>query len=199
MRGQVFTGSLLVAGLLMSACSGGSMPGTGNAFVPQESLRSATTNAVVNGNFATGKLAPWVGVGQRAGVGTVTNKYHYTGDKYAGFMGTTTDPAVNKAHGMAQILTIPKTAKTLTWYHAGTSTDEAKYGYDEVHVIVGTKDTVCYGGSGFSDTGTKIVWKKGSCAISKWAGQKVTIQFDVVDNGYAKAYVNWYIDNVTIQ
>lgn len=199
MRGYAFTSGMLVAGLLLSACSG-SASSSGTAFVPQSlpDAIPATANVIKNGGFETGKLPPWIAVGQRGGAGTVTNKEWHTG-KYSAFMGTTSPPAVNGAHGIEQTITVPKNG-VLTFWHAGTSTDEAKYGYYEVDILKGTKKlgTCPKTGVNYSDTGSKIVWKKLTCSLAKYGGQKVTLEFYVTDNGYAKADVNWYVDDVSV-
>ncbi|HTX58275.1 MAG TPA: hypothetical protein VMH02_01275, partial [Verrucomicrobiae bacterium] len=121
MRGYIFTTGLLAAGLLVSGCAGGSQslsPASGS-LVPQAAFApAAATNAIVNGSFTTGKLAPWAAFGKGAGAGTVTDKQHYGNTKYAGFMGTLTTPAVNLPHGMSQTITVPKNGK-LTFWHEG--------------------------------------------------------------------------------
>jgi hypothetical protein len=198
MRRHFITSGLIVAGILLSACSGGSNPAAGNAYVPQSlAIPAGKTNVIQNGDFATGKLAPgWTALGSRYGVGTVVSTQHYTGDKYSGFMGSTSDPAVNGPHGMQQTVTVPKKGE-LTFWHEGNSTDEPKYGYYEVDVYNGKKKLeTCYGGSGHSDT--KLGWKLGKCSLAKYAGKSVTLEFYVDDNGYAKAYVNWYLDDVSL-
>lgn len=197
MRQQLIASSLIVAGMLFSACSSGSN-GVGNgAFVPNAAGLSvdAAANAIGNPGFETGKLPPWAAFGQRTGVGTVVSTQHHSG-KYSAFMGTSQPPAVNGAHGIQQTVTVPKNG-VLTFWHEGNSTDQASYGYDEIDVAIGkAKPVPVFGGKGTSDT--KLGWKKATVNLAKYAGKKVTLEFYVTDNGYAKADVNWYIDDVSL-
>ena len=48
-------------------------------------------------------------------------------------------------------------------------------------------------------TNTKSAWKLGSCSLSKYAGQTVTLQFGVFDNGYDKTYDNWDVSAIVLQ
>jgi len=199
MRRYLSAAGMLAVASLLAACGGGSPAGSGLVPGAPQALRPASTNAIQNGCFSTGKLAPWVAVGQRSGAGTVSSAQHWSPcTKYSGFMGTNAPPAVNGPHGLQQTVTVPKNG-TLTLWHEGSSTDEAKYGYYEIDILNGTKKLgTCPGtGAGYSDT--KLGWKKLTCSLAKYGGQKVTLQFYVNDNGYAKAYVNWYIDDVTLQ
>jgi hypothetical protein len=204
MRSSTFMGGLALAGMLLAACSGGSsIPPAGTAFAPQAlnamqpDKHKAPANVIKNGTFETGKLAPWVAIGSRAGAATVTSTQHHSG-KYSAMMGTTAPPAVNGPHGLEQTVTVPKNG-VLSFWHEGNSTDEAKYGYYEVDIYSGkTKLGTCpETGPNFSDV--KLGWKKLTCSLAKYAGKKVTLEFYVDDNGYAKADVNWYIDDVTLE
>ncbi|MBV8489075.1 MAG: hypothetical protein JO199_01005 [Candidatus Eremiobacteraeota bacterium] len=198
MRRHFLMGSLVAAAALLTACNGGSNLGSNGAFVPQSQnrLTPRSTNVIQNAGFETGKIAPWTIDGQRTGEAKIVNTQWHSG-KYSVYMGTDSVASVNGPHGIEQSVTVPANA-TLSFWHEGNSTDEVKYGYDEIDVLQGTKVLgVCYGGSGVA-TDTVMKWKQSSCSMSKYAGKKVTLFFYVNDNGYKGYWVNWYLDDITL-
>jgi hypothetical protein len=203
MRFRLMLGAVAVtASLLTAACAGnnGTLPAAQSpqAFAPS----AASANAITNGCFDSG-TKPWTfvkGVGidkSNPASGTVSIvSGGYKSCKHAAFEGTTKDPAPNGFYGVSQTVTVTKAGK-LSWWYWGDSTESISYGYQEVTVVVGGKVVdQCY----HADvTNTSKAWKEGTCSLSKYAGQKVELQFGVFDNGYDKTHLDWYVSDISLQ
>lgn len=193
MRGKSIFGCALAAGtLLMAACSNGNAVPAAPSFQAAQVRFDAGKNVIKNPCFDTGKLAPWVSVGKAPGQGAISNKETWD-CKYAALMGTTKPPAVDGLHGIEQKVTIPSGGKLTWWYYAG-SNDEAKYADDEVDLQSGGKTVYqC-----FKKLEKTTKWTQGTCDLSKYAGKQYDLVFGVNDNGYAKTYVYWYVDDISL-
>ena len=204
MRFRSILAGVVAAGTL-AACAGGTgtLPNQSSPFAAHAAAPDkAATNVIKNGCFDTG-TAPWKlvkGTGSDSSnppSGTVSIvKGGYGACKHAAFAGTTKKPAPNGFWGVSQTVKMTKAGK-LSWWYWGSSTEDIKYGDQEVDVVVGGKivDT-CYSAD---TTNTKSAWKLGTCSLKKYAGKTVTLQFGVYDNCYDGTYDNWYVSDVSLQ
>lgn len=189
--------AFLAGALLLPACGTGSVPAANPAaFSALSNDRGlgfeAGTNVLKNPCFDTGKLSPWVSVGKAPGQGVIS-KQEVWDCKYAAFAGTTKPPSVDGLHGIAQKVKIPPKA-ILTWWFYGDSNDEIKYADDEVDLMSGDKIVAMC----FKKLVTTKKWTKGTCNLSKYAGKTFDLTLGVYDNGYAKTYVYWYVDDLSL-
>jgi hypothetical protein len=195
-----------VAAGTLAACAGGSgsIPNASSPFSADLAAPDTkpTANAIKNGCFDAGK-APWklikaVGADKSnppSGAVKIA-KGGYGTCKHTAFAGTTKDPAPNGFFGVSQTVKMTKAGK-LSWWYWGSSTEDVKYGDQEVDVVVGGKIVdKCYAGDA---TNAKSAWKLATCTLSKYAGQTVTLQFGVFDNGYDKTYDNWNVSDIVLQ
>lgn len=195
--GAVFS----AASLFMAGC-GGSSATPPLAQTPAALLApSSASNAIKNGCFAG--ITSWKEV---KGVGADKSnppsgkvsivKGGYQSCKGAAFAGTTKAPAPNGFWGVAQTVKVTKAGK-LSWWFWGASTDQLKYGDQEVDVVIGGKTVDrCYKNL---TTTAKKGWKLGTCKLSKYAGKTVTLEFGVYDNGYKSTDDYWYVSDVILQ
>lgn len=195
--GAVFS----AASLFMAGC-GGSSATPPLAQTPAALLvPSSASNAIKNGCFAG--ITSWKEV---KGVGADKSnppsgkvsivKGGYQSCKGAAFAGTTKAPAPNGFWGVAQTVKVTKAGK-LSWWFWGASTDQLKYGDQEVDVVIGGKTVDrCYKNL---TTTAKKGWKLGTCKLSKYAGKTVTLEFGVYDNGYKSTDDYWYVSDVILQ
>lgn len=198
MRLRNVLGAALAAGTLFtSACSGssGTIP---NAQSPLSTMLAvpakAPANAIQNGCFTNGALAPWTEVkGTKQGSVSI-QKGGYGTCKYAAFAGSKKAPAPDGFYGVSQTVKVTTAGKLSFWYE-GASNDEIKYGDQEVDVVINKKivDT-CY-----KALTTTKTWKLGTCNISKYKGQTVQLQFGAYDNGYSKTYDYWVVSDISLQ
>ena len=203
---MLLAGAVAAGTLLTAACAGGTgtIPNASSPFSAKLAApdKKPTANAIKNGCFDSG-TAPWklikaVGADKTnppSGAVKIA-KGGYGACKHAAFAGTTKDPAPNGFFGVSQTVKMTKAGK-LTWWYWGSSTEDPKYGDQEVDVVVAGKTVdKCYGKD---TTNTKSAWKLGSCTLSKYAGQTVTLQFGVFDNGYNMTYDNWNVSDIVLQ
>jgi hypothetical protein len=203
----VLSAAVAAATLMTSACAGtsGTLPsaqpaagGAANSVAPSA---AKATNVIANNCFDKG-TSPWTLVKGAdpdtknplgGKVEIVSGGYGTC--KHAAFEGTTAKPAPNGFWGVSQNVTVTK-AGNLTWWYWGASTEEVKYGSQQVNVIVGGKTVAqCYSED---TTNPNTDWKEGKCNLSKYAGQKVTLEFGVYDNGYDGTQVDWYVSNISL-
>ena len=192
--------ALSAASLVIAGCAGSSptmpLPPAANFVAP-----SAATNAIKNGCFSG--LTGWKEV-KGAGMdksnppsGSVSAvKGGYQSCKGSAFAGTTKAPAPNGFWGVAQTVKVTKAGK-LSWWYWGGSTDQIKYGVQEVDVVMGGKTVDrCYKAL---VTNPKTDWKLGTCNLKKYANKTVTLEFGVYDNGYKSTDDYWYVSDITLQ
>jgi hypothetical protein len=201
MRRHITIGCALAAGaLLLTACNSGGMPpangGSTSSFFAQSGrsgLSPAAANVLKNPCFSTGKLTPWKATGKNPGDAVISKKEVWD-CPYAAFMGTTKPPAVNGLHAIEQSVKIPPKA-TLTFWYYGSSNDEPKYGDQEVDLQLNGKTVYqC-----FKSLVKTKKWTMGKCSLSKYAGKTYELVLGVNDNGYSKTYVDWYVDDLSLQ
>jgi hypothetical protein len=204
MRLRSLLAGIVAAGTL-AACAGGTsaVPNQSSPFaVKAAAPDKAAANAIKNGCFDTG-TTPWKivkGAGSDSsnppsGSASIV-KGGYGTCKHSAFAGTTKAPAPNGFWGVSQTVKMTKAGK-LSWWYWGSSTEDIKYGDQEVDVVVGGKIVdACFSAD---TTNSKKAWKLGTCTLSKYAGKTVTLQFGVYDNGYSKTYVSWYVSDITLQ
>ncbi|HEY1976289.1 MAG TPA: hypothetical protein VGG89_07090 [Candidatus Baltobacteraceae bacterium] len=201
MKNLWIAGVAISASLFMTGCGGQS------AIVPPPqspyavTAPSATANAIKNACFAglTGwKAVKGVGADKsNPASGSVSAvKGGYKTCKGAAFAGTTKNPAPNGFWGVSQTVKMTKAGK-LSWWYWGGSTDQLKYGDQEVDVVMNGKTVDrCYKEL---VTNPKTDWKLGTCSLKKYAGKTVTLEFGVYDNGYSGVYDYWYVSDVTLE
>ena len=193
--------ALSAAPLFIAGCGGSS--GTLPSSLAPSSLAAlpAATNVIKNGCFSG--LTGWKevkGVGldkSNPASGSVkVVKGGYKPCKGAAFAGTTKAPAPNGFWGVSQTVKMTKAGK-LSWWYWGGSTDQLKYGDQEVDVVMGGKTVDrCYKNL---TNNSKTDWKLGTCSLKKYAGKTVTLEFGVYDNGYKSTDDYWYVSDITLE
>jgi len=201
-----FASSLVVSSALFTCSCGGSSGGlapargavAGGAHAAahwaQDVDRPLSANVIENGGFETGSLAPWTQVGTGRGAAVVTSAKAHSGT-YSAFMGTKKAPEVDGLIGIQQQVTIPSGTSSLSAYIQGTTTDEIKYADQEADLVDGSGSLVFQCFKVLLKTTT---WTQESCDVSAYAGQTLDVLYGVRGNGYSSAYVDMYVDDVTL-
>lgn len=149
-------------------------------------------DVIVNGGFESG-LSPWTLIGSGRGTARVVSGTAHSGT-HSAFMGNKVAPAVNGLHGVQQSVTIPSGGSLSFWYRGG-SNDTIQYADQEADLIdaSGTVVDQC-----MKVLVTTTTWTQQTCDVSAYAGQTLNVAFGVNDNGYSRAYVYMYVDDVSL-
>lgn len=196
MRLQTASYACALGTLLVSGCAGSGIPLGPQAvaqgiqlYVPQAS----STNAVENGSFDTGKLAPWKSCGAAS---SIISKLHPYNGKYDALTGSvTTKSEIKGWSAICQRVTVPAGGTLTAELYRRTNEPSEKYAYQEVALAdsSGKPATV------LSKTNTNHDgWAKESWSLRKYAGKDVTLFFGVYGSGRAKYYDTQFIDDVTL-
>jgi phospholipase C len=115
--------------------------------------------------------------------------------KYAEYGGTQGDPEINGDAAVCQSVTVPAYGRLSFWLNA-TTTDTVQYAWESASIL-DTRGKVLQ--TIFKAADNTGGWTHESFDASAYAGKKVKIQFDVHGNGYQSAYINAYVDDVSLQ
>jgi hypothetical protein len=193
--------------LVLAACGGGSGSGSiapgGNpttitpdtahvAAVSRAVPNQSSGNVVQNPGFETGSLPPWTSCGSTSHAGVSTAQAH--SGSYSAFLGTKGTPEVNGTAGICQTVTVPASG-TLTFWVYETTTDTIEYADQEADIenASGTVLTQLY-----KEADSTNGWEEKTFSLSAYAGQTVVLYFGVKGNGYSSAYINEYLDDVSL-
>ncbi|HMA36791.1 MAG TPA: hypothetical protein VKY74_20215, partial [Chloroflexia bacterium] len=150
-------------------------------------------NAIGNGGFETGSLAPWVAAGGNPDPTVATAQVH-TGT-YAALLGTLSGGEPTGDSMLYQALTVPAGGGTLSYWYFPLTTDTISFDWQDAYIadasgtILATIMHVCQNDG---------VWKHVTFDMAPYAGQMVRVEFLVHQDGFGDLTA-MYVDDVTLQ
>jgi phospholipase C len=130
--------------------------------------------------------------------GTVKAKFTtaqaHTG-KYSELGGSISWPEINGTQAVCQTVTVPKNGRLQFWVRQDTD-DQIKYAHQAAYItkMSGVRLKTLY-----REANETNGWKlRGPYDLSAFAGQKVVIEFEVLGTGYGTAFINQYVDDVSL-
>lgn len=154
-------------------------------------LRDAASNAVRDPGFESGGFKYW----KQCGIvpaAIVSSKSH--SGSHSAFEGTLSAPEINGTAAICQSVSVPQFGRLSFW--AFDQTDDSLQYANQTVALLDRKGNVL---TTLSQTATNSRhWKRQSFDVSTYAGKTVQLQFSVHGNGYSKAFINRYLDDVSL-
>jgi len=173
----------------LAACGGATpsaVPGMQQAALP---LPGIGQNIIRNPSFAEG-LRDWKQCGT---VAVGLSNEHPSGGSHSAFAGTKHPPELFGDAAICQTVTVPARAQ-MEFYVNQETNDVLKYAWQTAQLLTPRGKVLkrFYRVAAFTGG-----WRfEGPYDLRDFAGQQVTLQFDVHGNGDAHTYVNQYLDDV---
>jgi phospholipase C len=181
------------ATLALAACGAGAAQRATLPALPAAAAqtRAHAANAVKDPGFESGGFTYWKQCGN-VPASIVTTQAH--SGTHSAFEGTTAAPEVNGTAALCQRVTVPAFGRLSYWALQSTD-DTIEYASQSVALLDPSGRLLATLAQTASNTGG---WAQQSYDVSAYAGQTVQIQFAVSGNGYKSAYINQYVDDVTL-
>ena len=166
--------------------------GTATRTATATATPACLANAVQNGGFETGTLAPWVVLGTNPPP-VVSNALPHTGT-YAALLGTVSGTEPNGDGSMYQTITVPAGGGTLSYWWNGGTTDTITFDWQDAY-ITDTSGTIL--ATIMHNCDTTPGWVNQTFSMTPYAGQTVRVEFLVHQDGFGDdTYM--YVDDVTL-
>ncbi|HMA37721.1 MAG TPA: kelch repeat-containing protein, partial [Chloroflexia bacterium] len=150
-------------------------------------------NAIVNGGFETGALAPWVAAGGNPNP-TIDNTHHHTGS-FSGLLGTLSGGEPTGDSILYQTITVPASGGMLNFWYFPLTTDSITFDWQDAYItdtsgnILTTIFHLCVNDG---------VWDNQTFNMAPYAGQTVRVEFLVHQDGFGDL-TSMNVDDVTLQ
>jgi PLD-like domain len=151
---------------------------------------ASPVNVVQNPGFETGDLTDWTQCGT---VNAVISTVSHSGS-YSARMGTTSKPEINGDSAICQNVTVPAAGQLTFWIKPATD-DSITYVWQTAQLLSASGSVLQ---TFYKTATTSSAWEEESFDLSAYAGQAVTLKFDVHGTGYASDYVDQYVDDVSL-
>ena len=181
-----------LAALALAACSAAGSHTAAPFFPPSEpAQRENAANGVRDPGFESGGFKYWKQCGTVPA--TIVTSASHSGT-HAAFEGTEAAPELNGTSALCQTVIVPRFGR-LSFLSLDQTDDTLQYANQSVAVLdtagnlLATLSAVAANTTG---------WTKQSLDVSTYAGKKVQLQFSVHGNGYAKSFIDRYIDDVSL-
>jgi hypothetical protein len=178
----------------LAACGGQSAltpaPRTAEGLTHARHAAATPVNVVQNPGFELGALTDWTQCGT---VNAVISTVSHTGS-YSARLGTTAKPEINGDSAICQSVTVPAGGQLTFWIKPATD-DTIAYAWQTAQLL-NSSGTVVQ--TFYKTATTSSAWEEESYDLSAYAGQNVTLKFDVHGTGYASDYVDQYVDDVAL-
>jgi len=163
-------------------------------FAPHEATpQDSGTNAVQNGNFASGKLRPWTSCGPASAA--ISREHPKTGEFDAITGSATTKQEVKGWSAICQGVIVPPNATLSAWFYGQTNEPNEKHSYQEAAIAdASNKPTIVLQRTNFRQDR----WVHKTWDLSFLAGKKETLLFGVYGSGRKNYYDQQYVDDVTL-
>jgi hypothetical protein len=173
------------------AC-GASITPSGNAprqlDAPAMRAHAATANVIVNPGFESG-LTGWAECTKLA---VSLSKVAHSGKKSV-LLGTIHAPEIDGTAGICQTVTVPDSGR-LTFWTKSIANVSTSGEYQQAQLLAGKKVLQTL----YTIAATTKTWEKQSYDLSGYAGQSVTIEFEVRGKGRHGNYIGQYVDDVSL-
>ena len=150
-------------------------------------------NAIGNGGFETGALAPWVAAGGNPNP-TIDNTHHHTGT-YSALLGTLSGGEPTGDSILYQQIMVPASGGTLSYWYFPLTTDTITFDWQDAYItdtsgnILATIMHLCVNDG---------VWENQTFNMAPYAGQTVRVEFLVHQDGFGDL-TSMNVDDVTLQ
>jgi phospholipase C len=190
MQKRAYVIALAAAAVFLAAC--GSPQVTAHpALAPVPFAAPTGGNVIQDPGFESDGFTFWKQCGKvRA---RITTAKAHTGT-YSEFGGTNGNPELNGDAAVCQRVTVPPFGRLSFWIDAQT-TDTVQYAWESAALIGSNGKPLATLDRTASNTHG---WVQRRFDVSAYSGQQVTVQFDVHGNGYPQAYINAYLDDVSL-
>ncbi len=173
--------------------------GQGRTVIPLGGIKPLdSTGKLVNGNFASGSLSPgWINESStRGNYVQVTTAQSYQ-STYSAFMGTLAPPEINGWASIAQEVTVPTGGKLSFWVYQGSNEGALGFGTRyawQAGYLLNSRGSILT--TFYTTVNNTNGWVNYTVNLSAYAGQTDYIYFGCYGDGYSKAYVYQYVDDV---
>jgi subtilase family serine protease len=171
----------------------------GRTIVPLGGIRPLdSTGQLVNGNFASGSLSPgWINESTTQGnYVSVTTAQSYQ-STYSAFMGSLAPPEINGWASIAQEVKVPTGGVLSFWVYQGSNEGALGYGTRyawNAGYLLNSRGSILV--TFYKTVANTNGWVNYQVNLSRYAGQTDYIYFGSFGDGYSKAYVYQYLDDV---
>jgi hypothetical protein len=189
-RSQAPLLALFLCATLAACTASVTPPGNAPLQLDARAMRanSATANVIVNPGFESG-LTGWT---QCAKLAVSLSKVAHSG-KRSVLLGTIRAPEIDGTAGLCQTVTAPGSAQ-LTFWTKSIANVSTSGEYQQAQLLAGKKVLQTF----YTIAATTKTWQKHSYDLSGYAGQVVTVEFDVRGNGRRGDYIGQYLDDVAL-
>ena len=161
------------------------------AYVSAPAVSPSNGNVLSDPGFESGGFTSWKPCGSVAP--QITKREAHSGS-YSEFGGTLGTPELNGDAAVCQRVTVPPYARLSFWTNA-TTTDTIQYAWESASLVLPSgKPLVTLYQAAANTHG----WQQQSADVSAYSGRNVEVRFDVHGNGYPHAYINAYVDDVSL-
>jgi hypothetical protein len=178
----------------LAACAGtppsSTVPTGAQSDVPAVRAQATIPNVIENPGFEMG-FKGWTQCGT---VAVMLTKAAHSG-KAAALLGSAAAPEIHGIAAICQSVTVPSNGRLAFWIKQVAQTgNQLQHYYQEARLLGANGATL----ETFYKTQSSKGWKHHGYDVSAYAGQEVTLRFEVSGNGYAKGYVNQSLDDVSL-
>ncbi|MBV8489076.1 MAG: hypothetical protein JO199_01010 [Candidatus Eremiobacteraeota bacterium] len=180
----------------LAACGGGAPLGGSRSFVPETAAgrvpAAGPVNVVKDPGFESGATY-WKQCGT---IPAAFTKAQAHGGKYSEFGGSLSWPESNGDQAVCQTVTVPKNGRLQFWAMQD-SDDRVAYAWQTARFLKPGSNAPLK--TFYHVAGETNGWKlMGPYDVGAYAGQSVTLQFLVHGTGYSTAFIDQYVDDVSL-